>query len=564
MKSLLSIYIITALALYILIPLVYSADTQEDFDLTKPRINDMQQVNPNLPTTQAEQKGKVWEIIAKVFGTDGKIGNIFLKILDSFNSWDTDSLVKFDGSTFQPTNIYEVSGNVGISTSSPEELLDVAWSIRSESVSTSCVGYCPGSSTAPDWNSASVVGGKFVDGDDPDDAVYTDGNVGIGTDSPVSSLDVAGGVKVGVDTACDATKAGTLAWNDVKGTLEVCGDDGNFSAVGTGASELSSIINGWPDALYCETNYGYDIIYNSVIRGDIRRYQPVWQGANQGYYLDFDEDGQFVGTGSGFTEAGIDCDMSIDELYDQGKAFNFIGGGGGEPYTYCTNENSDGDGNDDVAACVAAASNSGVGDGQYRAMGCNYSSSLQGSGQNRWDGTSWQYYSTKWNDCSDGTTFIQNMDTTLSGGGMFVEGDDPTDAVYTTGNVGIGTTTPSYKLEVNGSAGKAGGGSWTNSSDLRLKDVLGSYQKGLSEILALNPIKFTYKKDNARNLDSETLQIGFVAQEVQPVFPEAVSTGEDGYLDFNMHAINVALVKAIQEQQSQIEELKARIETLEN
>ncbi len=192
MKLLLSLCIVSTLVVHVSNPLSYAADTQQDFDLTKPRINDMQQVNPNLPTTQAEQKGKLWEIIAKVFGTDGKIGNVFLKILDEFSSWDTDSLVMFDGSIFQPTSIYEVSGNIWISTSSPKELLDVAWGIRSESISTSCVGNCPGSSTAPDWSSASVANGKFVDGDDTDDAVYTDGNVGIGNRNPSYKLDVTG------------------------------------------------------------------------------------------------------------------------------------------------------------------------------------------------------------------------------------------------------------------------------------------------------------------------------------------------------------------------------------
>jgi hypothetical protein len=123
--------------------------------------------------------------------------------------------------------------------------------------------------------------------------------------------------------------------------------------------------------------------------------------------------------------------------------------------------------------------------------------------------------------------------------------------------VGINTTTPNYNLEVNGTAGKTGGGNWSNSSDIRLKNVLGNYQKGLSEIAALQPILFKYKNGNARNLPSNTEQIGFVAQDVQKVFPEAVNEAEDGYLDFNMHAINVALVNAVKELKSENDKLKA-------
>ena len=47
----------------------------------------------------------------------------------------------------------------------------------------------------------------------------------------------------------------------------------------------------------------------------------------------------------------------------------------------------------------------------------------------------------------DGTTTSLSS---LGGGGKFVDGTDPLDAVYTTGDVGIGTTTPSNALDVVG------------------------------------------------------------------------------------------------------------------
>ena len=58
------------------------------------------------------------------------------------------------------------------------------------------------------------------------------------------------------------------------------------------------------------------------------------------------------------------------------------------------------------------------------------------------------------------------------------------------GNVGIGTINPGHLLEVNGAAAKPGDGSWTNSSDERLKDITANYDRGLKEILELKPISF--------------------------------------------------------------------------
>jgi hypothetical protein len=136
-------------------------------------------------------------------------------------------------------------------------------------------------------------------------------------------------------------------------------------------------------------------------------------------------------------------------------------------------------------------------------------------------------------------------------------GGTPRMVIIDSGNIGINTTIPNYRLEVNGSAGKPGGGSWSNSSDERLKDVKGEYKPGLEEIALLRPVAFYYKTDNSRGLPSDEEYIGFIAQEVQEVFPEAVSEGPDGYLDFNMHPVNVAVVNAIKELKAENDSLKA-------
>lgn len=128
------------------------------------------------------------------------------------------------------------------------------------------------------------------------------------------------------------------------------------------------------------------------------------------------------------------------------------------------------------------------------------------------------------------------------------------------GNVGIGRVPTTYKLEVAGDALKtAGGSSWQTSSDERLKNVTGEYTLGLNNIFRLRPVTFHYKEDNPRGLPSDEEYIGFVAQEVQEVFPEAVSEGPDGYLDFNMHPVSVALVNAVKELKAENEALREEI-----
>lgn len=132
------------------------------------------------------------------------------------------------------------------------------------------------------------------------------------------------------------------------------------------------------------------------------------------------------------------------------------------------------------------------------------------------------------------------------------------------GNVGIGTFTPTQLLSVNGSAGKTDGAFWSVFSDRRLKELHGSYDKGLSEIMALKPVLFNYKADNQLDLPSDKEEIGFIAQEVQEIFPEAVNVTKSGYLDLNLNAINMAFVNAIQELKTENDNLQEQVNELES
>ena len=99
--------------------------------------------------------------------------------------------------------------------------------------------------------------------------------------------------------------------------------------------------------------------------------------------------------------------------------------------------------------------------------------------------------------------------------------------------------------------------SFNTSSDYRLKENLEPLLNGLDRLKQLNPVKFDWKTDG-------TSSEGFIAHEVQAIFADCVTGEKDGekmqVLDYGR--ITPLLVKAIQEQQEQIETLKQEIQEL--
>ncbi|WP_142781093.1 tail fiber domain-containing protein [Agrobacterium sp. T29] len=106
----------------------------------------------------------------------------------------------------------------------------------------------------------------------------------------------------------------------------------------------------------------------------------------------------------------------------------------------------------------------------------------------------------------------------------------------------------------NGHALKPGGGSWNAFSDKRLKDLDGTYPRGLKEIAALEPVRFHYKKNNQMGQPSDREFVGLIAQDVQPHFPEAVSKEKDGYYRLDTTPISFAVINAIKELKAENEQ----------
>ncbi|HSY77510.1 MAG TPA: tail fiber domain-containing protein, partial [Bacteroidia bacterium] len=159
-------------------------------------------------------------------------------------------------------------------------------------------------------------------------------------------------------------------------------------------------------------------------------------------------------------------------------------------------------------------------------------------------------------------------------------------------------------LGTNGAGYQTTGPDWYNPSDVRTKNVIGDYMQGLDDILKLQPKIFTFKGNDTLTNDlnkrmgifenndqkqkrdtvpyygswhyteavTEKICFGFIAQELEEVFPEAV-TRQDAFIDglsvndyriVNEANIKYALVNAIKELKTMNDDLLARIEALES
>jgi hypothetical protein len=134
------------------------------------------------------------------------------------------------------------------------------------------------------------------------------------------------------------------------------------------------------------------------------------------------------------------------------------------------------------------------------------------------------------------------------------------------GEVYIAGTTDqgAYNLQCNGT-GVWGAGAYVNGSDSRIKDDIQPISSSLEVVNKLNPVTFKYKEDWSKD---QSVQTGFIAQELQETLKDEiyidglVNTGGE-YLSVAYQNIIPLLTKAIQEQQTIINDLKARVETLE-
>ena len=146
---------------------------------------------------------------------------------------------------------------------------------------------------------------------------------------------------------------------------------------------------------------------------------------------------------------------------------------------------------------------------------------------------------------SGGTYFDVKHHSGADGSIYFRGGGDAKDFIFDTDNQ-VGTTV-----------------TWTSTSDKRLKDNIIKLDNGIDVINKLEPVSFEWNEKSG--LDGKE-DIGLIAQDVLKVVPEVVEqniTDDTDYYSVTYGKLVPHLIKAVQEQQEQINELKEKIKKLE-
>jgi hypothetical protein len=156
-----------------------------------------------------------------------------------------------------------------------------------------------------------------------------------------------------------------------------------------------------------------------------------------------------------------------------------------------------------------------------------------------------------WSGLSGGATGIMSPNS-LSLGGGFSSSIPDIFLANVSGNVGIGTTSPSYKLHVIGDIAHTGG--CFTPSDLRLKENITPLTNAIDKVSALRGIYFNLKGES-----TSKREVGVIAQEVEAVLPEVVSEDAQGYKSVDYSKFAPLLIEAVKELKTQNEALKALV-----
>ncbi|NHN27413.1 hypothetical protein FIA58_017165 [Flavobacterium jejuense] len=155
-------------------------------------------------------------------------------------------------------------------------------------------------------------------------------------------------------------------------------------------------------------------------------------------------------------------------------------------------------------------------------------------------------YSSGRNETGSNKLYIDNSNTTSP----LIYGEFDNDYLQINGNFDVG---------VSGDGTVARSNAWNTFSDRRWKTNFKKIDNALDKLNQINGYYYKWKDKK-----DQSLQIGVIAQEIEAVLPEIVSTDKNGYKSVDYSKISALLIQVAKEQQSIIENQETKIEELSN
>jgi hypothetical protein len=151
-------------------------------------------------------------------------------------------------------------------------------------------------------------------------------------------------------------------------------------------------------------------------------------------------------------------------------------------------------------------------------------------------------------------SLYQNEEEFVSGGGGESYWSGTEVGIHTLSNVGVGTTNPTVKLHVIGNANIVGTTTVTSlveTSSITLKENISPIENALDKILQLNPVTYDRKNNISKN------EAGLIAEEVVDILPNIVTKDGNGNPEgINYTKLSVYLIDAIKTLKKEIGDLR--------
>ncbi len=458
-----------------------------------------------------------------------------------------------------------------------------------------------------------VIGNKFVNGTVTTNAVYMIGNVGIGTETPATKLHVVGEVRADIfydsnNTAYYVNPASTSYLNDVRANIFYDKGNTSYYVNPAGTSKLSALTVVQPATVATPTSASHaatKAYVDSAAGGGASAIDDLSDGKTDSYSV-------FLGSGAGTTDGGsYNTAVGIDALYFNTGNYNIANGYRSLFYNTTGNNNTangyqalfkNTTGYSNVANGASALYNNSTGyqnvangynalyfnttgysnvangfralykntTGDYNVANGYHSLYINTTGNNNvaYGGYSLYINSTGNNNVANGYRALYMNSAGSSNvaiGYMAGYSETGSNKLYIENSSSssplIGGDFLADTVKINGAltvTGDVNANSFVYSSDRRLKENIKTVENALSKTRKLEGVSFHWKKNGKKSL-------GLIAQDVEKILPELVSTNnEDGLKSVEYGNIVALLIESIKDQQNQIDESKREISELKN